>query len=171
MTGRRAPAHPLRHLLPALLMALLTGFLLAGVARAFTAEAQLSDPALEARAHAISRTLRCLVCQNESIEDSDAGLAADLRHIVRQRLAAGDSDAEVRQFLVDRYGDWVLLNPPFKAKTWALWLGPLVLLLLAATGMVIYFRRRQRDSAVPPAPLSADEQRRLQALLDDGADG
>lgn len=152
----------------ALVLTLCVGLALARGAWAFKAETPLGDPALEARAHAISSTLRCLVCQNESIEDSDAPLAADLRHIVRQRLAAGDSDRQVRQFLVDRYGDWVLLKPPFKEKTWLLWLGPLLLLLLAGGGSALYFRRRRAEGLVATPPLSAEEERRLRALLDDG---
>ena len=85
----------------------------------------LSDPQLEARARVIGQELRCLVCQNQSIDDSDADLAHDLRLLVRQRLQAGDSDAQVKAYIVARYGDFVLLNPPFKASTYVLWLGPL----------------------------------------------
>jgi cytochrome c-type biogenesis protein CcmH len=123
----------------------------------------LADPALEARARAISQGLRCLVCQNQSIDDSGADLARDLRHLVRERLLAGDTDDQVRAFLVDRYGDFVLLDPPVKPKTWGLWFGPVAILLVAAVGMLAYFRRRQR---LPEPPLSADEAARLAALLD-----
>ncbi|MDJ0897067.1 MAG: cytochrome c-type biogenesis protein CcmH, partial [Alphaproteobacteria bacterium] len=86
----------------------------------------LDDPALEARARALSKELRCLVCQNESIDESDADLARDLRKIVRERLVAGDTDDEVIGYLTARYGDFVLLNPPVKPLTWALWFGPVV---------------------------------------------
>ncbi len=123
----------------------------------------LADPALEARARVISQGLRCLVCQNQSIDDSGADLARDLRHLVRERLLAGDSDDQVRAFLVERYGDFLLLDPPMKPKTWGLWFGPAAILLLAAVGMLAYFRRRRR---APEPPLSADEAARLAALLE-----
>lgn len=123
----------------------------------------LADPAAEARARDISRTLRCLVCQNQSIEDSNAPLAQDLRQIVRERVQAGDDDEAVRRFLVARYGDWVLLKPPFKGATLLLWIGP-VLILLAGAATVALLYRRQRRQADAPAPLSADEAARLAAL-------
>ena len=149
-----------------LLLALLFG---SAPALAFRADQPLPDPKLEAHAHQISRSIRCLVCQNESIEDSNAPLAEDLRVIVRERLAAGDSDEAVRQYLVARYGDWVLLKPPFQLNTLLLWLGPALLLLAAAGGVAIYYRRqRARAAEAAPAPLDADEMRRLKALLDDG---
>ena len=124
----------------------------------------LSDPALEARARTISKQLRCLVCHNQSIDDSDADLARDLRVLVRERLTAGDSDDAVIGFVADRYGDFVLLRPPFKASTLVLWLGSPALLVLGAVVVVLYFRRRRTAQAV--APLSADEQRRIDTLLD-----
>ena len=123
----------------------------------------LSDPALEARARAISKQLRCLVCQNQSIDDSNAELARDLRVLVRERLVAGDSDRAVIAFVTDRYGDFVLLRPPFKPITYLLWLGPPILFVLGATAVAVYFRRRHKAQAAPP--LSADEKRRLNALL------
>jgi cytochrome c-type biogenesis protein CcmH len=130
-------------------------------------EVPLGDPALEARAVALHKQFRCLVCQNQSIAESNAGLARDLRQLVRERLAAGDSDDEVRAFLVARYGDWVLLAPPFKARTWLLWLGPLLILGLAGFGVVRWYRRgAARRSA--PVPLSRTERRRLRDLLEDG---
>src|SRR6185295_20059130 len=98
----------------------------------------LADPALEARAREISRGLRCVVCQNESIDESDADLAHDLRVLVRERLAAGDSDQQVVQFVVDRYGDFVLLRPPVKPATYLLWASPAILLLIAAGIITIY---------------------------------
>jgi cytochrome c-type biogenesis protein CcmH len=122
----------------------------------------LADPALEARARAISRDLRCLVCQNQSIDDSDADLARDLRLLLRQRLLAGDSDQQARQFLVDRYGDYVLLKPPFKSTTLALWLGPPALL---GVGLAIAFvtARKRRPKEAPA--LTAEEKARLDRLL------
>jgi len=124
----------------------------------------LADPALEARARDISRELRCLVCQNQSIDDSNADLARDLRHVVRERLQAGDSDQAVIGFVTARYGDFVLLRPPFKAATWALWLGPPALLVGGFVAWLMFVRRR---GAVAEAPLSDDEQRRVASLLDE----
>ncbi len=129
---------------------------------------RLDDPVLEARAHKIARSLRCLVCQNQSIEDSNADLAADLRRIVRERVAAGDTDDEVRAYIVARYGDWVLLKPPFKAKTYLLWFGPFLLILAGGIGVWLYYRRREQLTI---SPLSAEEETQLAALLDDDADG
>jgi cytochrome c-type biogenesis protein CcmH len=106
----------------------------------------LANPTLEARARTISEDLRCLVCQNQSIDDSDADLAHDLRVLVRQRLQAGDSDEQVKQFLVDRYGDYILLNPPLKAATLVLWMGP-VFFLAVAVGLVWFnFGRHGRGA-------------------------
>ena len=145
-------------------------FLVSASAFAITADPKLADPAQEARAVALSRELRCLVCQNQSIEDSNATLAQDLRIIVRERIAAGESDQQVKQFIVARYGDWVLLNPPFNARTILLWTGPALLLFVALGGMGLYYRRSKREIAVaaPVAPLSSDEQKRLGQLLKDG---
>lgn len=128
----------------------------------------LADPKLEARAQHLGKELRCLVCQNESIEDSNADLAKDLRIIVRERIAGGQTDEQVRSFVVDRYGDYVLLKPPFKASTLVLWVGPFVFLLVGLAALVAFFRRRGVTAAPPaPAPLSAEEKRRLDALLKD----
>jgi cytochrome c-type biogenesis protein CcmH len=150
---------------PSLLLALLL-WLAASAAGAVQPDEILDDPALEARARAISQDIRCLVCQNQSIDDSDADLARDLRLIVRERLVAGDSDAEVKQFLVARYGDYVLLEPPVKPSTYVLWFGPAAILLVAAGGIGQFFRRRRARSAAPP-PLTAEERQRLATLLDD----
>ena len=103
--------------------------LLAAPAFAVEPGEMLADPALEARAREISKELRCLVCQNQSIDDSDATLARDLRIVVRERLTAGDTDSETVAFIVDRYGDFVLLRPPFKASTLILWIGPALILV------------------------------------------
>ena len=136
-----------------------------GSAWAIRPDEMLSNPKLEARARTIGKELRCLVCQNESIDDSDADLAHDLRLLVRQRVLAGDSDKQVKQYIVARYGNYVLLKPPFDAETYLLWLGPLVLLLCAAGVVTIYYRRAALD--VETAPLSEDESRRLAALIGD----
>jgi cytochrome c-type biogenesis protein CcmH len=138
----------------------------AGPAMAVMPGERLADPALEARARGLSQKLRCLVFQNQSIDDSNAALAADLRVLVRERLAAGDSDDQVIDYLVDRYGDFVLLDPPMRPRTWALWYGPAVVLGLGAVGVGVFLARRRRTVA-PAAPLSADEQAELAALLDD----
>ena len=126
----------------------------------------LADPALEARARALHKQIRCLVCQNQSIDDSNADLARDLRIVVRQRISLGGSDEEVLDYLVDRYGDWVLLNPPLNIRTLALWLGPVVLLLLGGTFAVVVIRQQRSTREAKPEPLSAEEQARLNALLD-----
>ena len=151
------------------LTALIAVVLLAWTAPAHAVDPteMLKDPKLEARAEKIGGGLRSLVCQSESIEESNADLARDLRVIVRERLQAGDSDSDIRRFVVARYGDYVLLEPPFKVTTLVLWLGPFALLLGGMVAAYAVFRRR---SALPqaPAPLSLDEKRRLDALLKDG---
>ncbi|MXP64854.1 cytochrome c-type biogenesis protein CcmH [Roseomonas sp. M0104] len=127
----------------------------------------LPDPAQEQRAQEIGRQLRCLVCQNESIEDSHADLARDLRHIVRERVAAGDSDAAVIDYLHARYGDFVLLRPPFNLLTAALWGMPVLAL---GGGLAAILLLRRRGAAPEPLPLSAEEQARLAALEKDPAE-
>jgi cytochrome c-type biogenesis protein CcmH len=136
----------------------------AGVQAATSPDEIRADPVLEQRARALGKELRCLVCQNQSIDDSDAELARDLRRIVRERLVAGDSDAEIIGFLTARYGDFVLLKPPVKPATWGLWFGPALVLLGAGAGIALYLVRRRRSGA-PPPPLSAEERARLDALL------
>ncbi len=138
--------------------------LVAGSAGAIGVDTPLPDPAQEARAIAIHKNLRCLVCQNQSILDSNADLARDMRRIVRERIAAGADDTAVVDYLVARYGDWVLLKPPLKATTVALWTGPFVILALAIGAAFAYFRRTGSAPASAP-PLSSDEQKRLQELL------
>jgi cytochrome c-type biogenesis protein CcmH len=125
----------------------------------------LADANLEARARALSRELRCMVCQNQSIDDSDAPLARDLRVLVRERLTKGDSDEQVIGFLVSRYGEFVLLKPPFEWHTAILWLTPLFAVLAGVIAMFAAIRRR-RVSTSPPLPLDADEERRLREVLD-----
>jgi cytochrome c-type biogenesis protein CcmH len=125
----------------------------------------LKDPALEARARALSQELRCMVCQNQSIDDSDAPLARDLRVLVRERLTAGDSDGQVIDFLVARYGEFVLLKPRLNPSTLLLWLAPFAVVVIGACGLIAFLRRRGRDEAPSAAPLTADEQRRVTELL------
>lgn len=129
--------------------------------RALQPDEVLPDRQMERRARDLSAGLRCLVCQNQSIDDSDAPLARDLRLLVRERLKAGDSDAQVKTFVVQRYGDFVLLKPPFKLETLVLWLSPLFVFL--AGGMAIVLARR--SGARAPEPLSASEQEKLDGLL------
>lgn len=132
-------------------------------ARALEPSEELENPALEARAEAIGRELRCLVCQNESIEESNAPLAHDLRLLIRQHLVAGESNNEVVDFVVARYGIFVLLDPPFRPVTYLLWLGPPALLLGA--GLVLALRARRRRGAPMPPGLSEEERARAAELL------
>jgi len=146
-----------------LLRILIALLALAAPALAVQPDEMLQDPALEARARALSRELRCMVCQNQSIDDSDAPLARDLRLLVRDRLQAGDSDQQVIDFLVARYGDFVLLKPPFTWHTLLLWLTPLLVLAAGSAGLLRLARAR-RAAAPPPAPLTETEQRRISDL-------
>lgn len=126
----------------------------------------LSDPELEARARVLSAQMRCLVCQNQSIDDSDAPLAKDLRVLIRERLVQGESNAQVVDYLVSRYGEFVLLKPRFNSRTLLLWGGPFAILLLGS--LVIFLRRRKGSClSVPEQALSADEQARLDDILRD----
>ncbi|UYN98036.1 MAG: cytochrome c-type biogenesis protein CcmH [Enhydrobacter sp.] len=128
---------------------------------------RLADPALESRARDIGRNLRCVVCQNQAIDDSNAEVAADMRRAVRERLVAGDSDAQVFDFMVARYGDYVLLRPPFRPGTWVLWLGGPLVLLVAGAALVLAARRRR--PAAPP-PLTEEERKRLSVILSEAKD-
>ncbi|MDX2308451.1 MAG: cytochrome c-type biogenesis protein [Hyphomicrobium sp.] len=125
----------------------------------------LKDAALEKRARAISADLRCLVCQNQSIDDSDAPLAKDLRILVRERLVAGETDEEVRAYIVDRYGDFVLLKPPFNAKTLILWLAPMLILAGGVIAARRLFERTASASGGREAPLSETEAKELDRIL------
>ena len=138
--------------------------LLAMPALAVQPDEILNDPALEARARALSQELRCMVCQNQSIDDSDAPLAKDLRVLVRERLTAGDSDRQVIEFLVARYGEFVLLRPRLNAHTVLLWVAPFAAILAGAITLIMFLRRRRVEEAQGPA-LSADEQQRVAELL------
>ena len=125
----------------------------------------LSDPALEARARALSAQLRCMVCQNQSIDDSNAELAKDLRLLVRERIAKGDTDEAVIAYVVSRYGEFVLLKPRFEGKTLLLWGAPLLLLVAGTAVMIVAARRR--TGRTTGTVLSADEKAKLDALLKD----
>ncbi len=139
---------------------------IAGTARAVQPDEMLADPKLEARARAISAELRCLVCQNQSIDDSDAPLAKDLRILVRERITAGDSDRAVKDWLVARYGEFVLLRPRFEKQTLILWLAPFAVLALGGIAAWRTIRRKGVRPAVE-APLSDTEKARLAELLRD----
>ena len=134
------------------------------MAHAVTPGEMLADPALEARARAIATELRCLVCQNQSIDDSDASLAKDLRVLVREKLKEGMSDAQVRDFIHARYGDFVLLRPPMKPGTLLLWSAPFLALLAGAAAVWVAVRRRAGVAAASPAALTAEEKARLDGL-------
>ena len=139
--------------------------LIATVAQAVQPDEILDDPALEARAREISQGLRCLVCQNENIDDSNASLARDLRLLVRERLLEGDSNEETVDYIVDRYGEYVLLKPTTGGWNWLLWAaGPLLFVFALLTGAV-YIRGRSRAAAPAEAGLSEDEKARLEQIL------
>jgi cytochrome c-type biogenesis protein CcmH len=152
-----------------LVVAVLLTLLHATSAAAVQPDEMLKDPAMEARARALSRQLRCMVCQNQSIDDSDAPLAHDLRVLVRERLTRGDSDAQVIDFLVDRYGEFVLLKPRFAWHNALLWVLPPGLLAIGAVALVILARRRRAPDL--PSSLNEAEQRKLAAMLQNRSDG
>ncbi len=145
------------------ILALVLGVLAPAGAAAVLPGEMLDDPVLEGRARELSQLIRCLVCQNESIDTSNAELAHELRLLVRERLTAGDSDDEVLDFLVARYGDFVLLRPRMTPANYLLWFGPAVLLLTGLGGVAFYFRRRRPD---PQAGLSAEEEARIARLIE-----
>ncbi|HEY1780498.1 MAG TPA: cytochrome c-type biogenesis protein [Roseiarcus sp.] len=140
---------------------------LAGPALAVEPDEVMKDPALEARARALSSELRCLVCQNESIDDSEAPLARDIRLLIRERIGKGESNDTVRAYLVSRYGDFILLKPPFQADTLLLWLSPAIVLGLGVTAAL--YARRRAPRATPA--LSPEEEARLAALTNGDAGG
>ena len=143
----------------------------ATAAVAFENDVAFDDPAMEARAVDLAKELRCLVCQNQSIMESDAPLARDLRQIVREQVAAGRSNDEIKEYVAARYGDFVLLRPPFKPKTWVLWFGPPLMVGGALICLFVFWRRRSTVPAAAAQGLSAEERKRLDRLLGDGRDG
>ena len=147
--------------------ALVCAAVASGSALAVQPEEMLKDPKLEARARELSRELRCMVCQNQSIDESEEPLARDLRLLVRERLTKGDTDPQVLDFLVARYGEFVLLKPPLEGITIILWALPPVALLAGAIGLFFAVRRR-RTGQLEPAALSTEERRRLSTLVDEG---
>jgi cytochrome c-type biogenesis protein CcmH len=158
----------MKRILPALFAILLT---LMPASRVFAVQPDeiMADPAQEARARALSRELRCMVCQNQSIDDSDAPLARDLRLLVRERIAAGSTDQQVMDFLVARYGEFVLLKPPVESRTLILWLIPPLVLAGGGVALWLHHRRRKSGSGDPDAParLTPEEEAKLSALIAD----
>ena len=150
-----------------LILSLAMALLAACPAHAVEPDEVLQDPAFEARARTISEGLRCLVCQNQSIDDSEAPLAKDLRLLVRERLKAGDSNEQIVDFIVARYGEFVLLKPRFETHTLVLWLATPAVFLVALLIIALAYRRRRAEAANPP-PLSVAERRKLKRLLGDG---
>jgi len=150
-----------------LILSLAMALLAACPAHAVEPDEVLQDPAFEARARTISEGLRCLVCQNQSIDDSEAPLAKDLRLLVRERLKAGDSNEQIVDFIVARYGEFVLLKPRFETHTLVLWLATPAVFLVALLIIALAYRRRMAEAANPP-PLSVAERRKLKRLIGDG---
>jgi cytochrome c-type biogenesis protein CcmH len=146
------------------MLALLLGLILAFPVCAKEAPTAAADPQVEKRAMALAEELRCLVCQNQTIADSHAELAIDLKNQIREMVKAGDSDEKIKDYMVARYGDFVLYRPPVKTTTLPLWLGPFALLLGAIVGLFYYILRRRQ--AEPAPPLSEAEQERVRTLLD-----
>lgn len=148
-------------------VAAIAALALCGPAQAVQPDEILENPELESRARNLSKDLRCLVCQNQSIDDSDAELAKDLRVLVRERLVEGDTDEQVMSFITDRYGDYVLLRPPVNVETALLWGGPFAIVLIAGATVAVWMRRRQSQPfAGSGQGLSPEEQARLAKLID-----
>jgi cytochrome c-type biogenesis protein CcmH len=150
------------------ILVLVAGFL-ATVAFAVEPDEILADPALEARARSISKKLRCVVCQNQDIDSSNAGVARDLRILVRERLTAGDTETAVLDFVAARYGDYVLLKPPFKPETYALWAMPVALILIAGGAGLLVLNRAQRHR--PSSDFSVEEEQLIADLVPDRNEG
>ena len=144
------------------LLAILALLVAVQPALALTPDEQLKDPALEQRARAVSAQLRCLVCQNQSIDDSDAPLAKDLRTLVREQITAGKTNEQVLDYIVERYGQFVLLKPRFERETLILWGTPFAVLLIAGAAMIL---RRRRAEVAPETPLTEEERRALERAL------
>ena len=151
-------------LLPLILIMLFTAS-----AKAVEPSELLENPHLEARARSLSVDIRCLVCQNQSIDDSNANLAIDMRELVRERLLAGDSNADVQDYMVSRYGDFVLLKPPFKTSTYILWFSPLLIIGLGLIALFIFYQRRKIPTTFNSEGLSDEEIKRLDSLFEDEA--
>jgi cytochrome c-type biogenesis protein CcmH len=153
---------------PVIMLALAALLALAAPAVAKEAAPMGDDPVVEARLMSLANELRCLVCQNQTLADSHADLAKDLRQEIREMIGRGMSDAEIRTYLVDRYGDFVLYRPPWKATTMLLWAGPALLVVVGGIVLGASLRRRRREALVDDAPLSDEERARLKRILEDG---
>jgi len=156
-----------RRLLTAVVLTLATAF--AAPAAAVLPSEKLDDPEKEQRAQDLGEEIRCLVCQSESIANSNADLAKDLRVLIREKVQEGQSNQDIKDFLQSRYGDYVLLNPPMKPETYVLWYGPAAVTAIGALAIGVFFWRRQKRPA-PQQKLSADEQRRLNDILGESDD-
>jgi len=158
----------MRQITAALAITLMTFLASAAPSLAVEPDEVLADPVLENRAREISTELRCVVCQNQSIDDSDADIARDMRLLVRERLVAGDNDEEVVNYIVARYGDFVLLRPPFQPNTLALWLAPPIMAVVIATLSVLFYQtyQRRRLAGTGPDPLSPSDRAELDALVE-----
>lgn len=139
--------------------------ILPGTALAVQPDEKLDDPALESRARELSFEIRCVVCQNESIETSNAGIARDIRILIRERLAEGQDEDQIREYLVSRYGDYILFQPPMKPTTWLLWFGPGFVFLIGLTAFIAYLMKRR--SGQTAEHLSDEERRRLKQLVEE----
>lgn len=149
----------------AILLLVVFCLLLPATALAVLPDEKLDDPELEARAQALSEDIRCVVCQHESIETSNAGIARDIRILIRERLAAGQSEEQIRDYLVSRYGDYILFRPPMKPATWLLWFGPALVFVIGLAALATYLRkRRPQDNH---GQLSDEERRRLRQLTEE----
>ncbi len=149
----------------ATVVAISTIFFVASESRAVQPDEVLADPALEARARSLSAVLRCVVCQNQSLDDSNASIARDLRLLLRERISNGDTDEEALQYLVDRYGAFILLKPPVTAQTLLLWIGPLMLLAIALVGFWRLFGNKGLEDTPQTEELSVEEREILQSVL------
>lgn len=150
---------------------LIAALLLFFAAPVFAQEQQLADPAQEQRARNLSYEIRCVVCQSQSIAESEADIARDMRMLIREQIAAGKSDQDIRDYLVARYGDFVLFEPPFKATTYVLWIGPFVLLVLALVGVGFYFRRRAAQPVAMNELSDAERNRIVEILAENEREG
>ncbi|WP_022727801.1 cytochrome c-type biogenesis protein [Fodinicurvata sediminis] len=139
---------------------------LPGSVLAVQPDEKLDDPALEARAKELSAEIRCVVCQSETIETSNAGMARDIRILIRERLAAGQDEDQIRDYLVSRYGDYILYRPPMKPSTWLLWFGPALVFVMGLAALLVYLRKRRPNQSATDQ-LSESEQRRLAQLVEE----
>ncbi|MFC4351856.1 cytochrome c-type biogenesis protein CcmH [Fodinicurvata halophila] len=149
----------------AILLLVVFCLVLPATALAVLPDEKLDDPELEARAQELSEEIRCVVCQHESIETSNAGIARDIRILIRERLAAGQNEQQIRDYLVSRYGDYILFRPPMKPATWLLWFGPALVFAIGLAALATYLRKRRPQDSL--SQLSDEERRRLRQLTEE----